>query len=280
VSCIVGAGCTVRGDYRSETYVVRAGDTLYSIAWRHNLDYRDLARWNDMGADYRISVGQILSLRPGPQVAHRPPAVPPSASIPATPRPTTAPPAASAAMPAASAAMPAGSAAAPGMSGAAQGMSGAAPGLSAAPRVSAEPPGLSAALPGGSSKPLGSLVPNARGWVWPTAHAGAPRPVQGGGILLLGELGQPVRAACAGRVAYVGNGIRGYGNLVIIKHGENLLTAYAHTRELGVREGQEVAAGQVIAQMGLGPHQIAALYFEVRLNGKPVDPMPFLLGSK
>ena len=104
--------------------------------------------------------------------------------------------------------------------------------------------------------------------------------MQGGGILLLGELGQPVRAAYAGRVAYVGNGIRGYGNLIIIKHGESLLTAYAHTRELGVRDGQEVAAGQVIAQMGLGPHQIAALYFEVRLNGKPVDPMPYLAGAK
>jgi murein DD-endopeptidase MepM/ murein hydrolase activator NlpD len=89
-----------------------------------------------------------------------------------------------------------------------------------------------------------------------------------------------VRAARAGRVAYIGSGIRGYGNLIIIKHGENLLTAYAHTRELAVREGQDVFAGQVIAQMGTGPHQIAALYFEVRLNGKPVDPMPYLVGEK
>jgi lipoprotein NlpD len=97
---------------------------------------------------------------------------------------------------------------------------------------------------------------------------------------LLGELGQPVRAACAGRVAYVGNGIRGYGNLIIIKHAENLLTAYAHTRELAVHEGQDVLGGQVIAQMGTGPHQIAALYFEVRLNGKPVNPLPYLAGAK
>jgi lipoprotein NlpD len=222
----------VRGD--SHTYVVRPGDTLYSIAWRHNLDYRDLARWNDMPPDHRIAVGQILSLRPGPYAAHRSPAAPPGpqaapSSSAATPHPTPA-----------------------------------------------SPP-LSSVPPSTAPVPLG---PNARGWVWPTAHAGPARPVQGGGILLLGELGQPVRAAYAGRVAYVGNGIRGYGNLIIIKHGENLLTAYAHTRELSVHEGQEVAGGQLIAQMGLGPHQIAALYFEVRLNGKPVDPMPYLAGSK
>jgi murein DD-endopeptidase MepM/ murein hydrolase activator NlpD len=117
-------------------------------------------------------------------------------------------------------------------------------------------------------------------WVWPTAHAEAPRPVPGGGILLLGHLGQPIRAASAGRVVYVGSGLRGYGNLIIIKHGDTLLSAYAHTRELAVHEGQEVTGGQVIAEMGTGPHQTAALYFEIRLNGKPVDPLPYLGGAK
>jgi septal ring factor EnvC (AmiA/AmiB activator) len=79
---------------------------------------------------------------------------------------------------------------------------------------------------------------------------------------------------------YTGSGIRGYGNLIIIKHGDNLLSAYAHTNELLVREGENVAGGQTIAQMGTGPHQIAALYFEIRLNGKPVDPMRYLNGVK
>lgn len=102
----------------------------------------------------------------------------------------------------------------------------------------------------------------------------------GGGILLLGQLGQPVRAACAGRVVYAGSGLRAYGNLIIIKHGDNLLSAYAHTRELLVREGQDVASGQDIARMGLGPHSRAALYFEIRLNGKPVDPLPYLSRMK
>jgi lipoprotein NlpD len=80
-------------------------------------------------------------------------------------------------------------------------------------------------------------------------------------------------------VVYVGSGLRAYGNLIIIKHADNLLTAYAHTRELLVREGQDVAGGQDIARMGLGPHQVAALYFEIRLNGKPVDPLRYLESS-
>ena len=113
-------------------------------------------------------------------------------------------------------------------------------------------------------------------WVWPTARVSAPRPVPGGGILLLGRLGQDVRAAGSGRVVYTGSGLRGYGNLIIIKHGDSLLSSYAHNRELLVHEGQDVAAGQVIAHMGMGPHQISALYFEIRVNGKPTDPLRYL----
>jgi lipoprotein NlpD len=112
-------------------------------------------------------------------------------------------------------------------------------------------------------------------WVWPTDRVGAPRPVAGGGILLSGRLGQDVRAANAGRVVYTGSGLRGYGNLVIIKHADNLLSAYAHNREMLVHDGQEVGAGQVIAHMGEGAHQSPVLYFEIRQNGKPVDPLPY-----
>jgi lipoprotein NlpD len=207
----------VQGDYQPQTYVVQPQDTLYSIAWRHDLDYRALARWNGIGSDYRISVGQVLSLRPAtPPVDTRsgraapPAASPPSAVVPAPP---------------------------------------------------ARPP------------------PSGR-WMWPTSALGSPRPVEGGGILLVGLLGQPVRAAGSGRIVYVGSGIRGYGNLIIIKHDEAFLSAYAHTQDIAVREGQEVLRGQVIAQMGIGPHQSPALYFEIRLNGKPVDPLPYLSGEK
>jgi lipoprotein NlpD len=190
---------------------VQPQDTLYSIAWRHDLDYRALARWNGIGPDYRISVGQILSLRPAsapvePHAAKRAPA------------PALAPPAAQA--------------------------------------------------------------PASGRWAWPTAALESPRAVAGGGILLDGVLGQPVLAAGSGRVVYLGNGIRGYGNLIIIKHDESFLSAYAHTQDASVREGQEVLRGQVIAHMGVGPHQSPALYFEIRLNGKPVDPLPYLSGEK
>ena len=216
----------MRGDYEPQTYVVQREDTLYSIAWRHDLDYRALARWNGIGPDYRISVGQILTLQP---------ATPASAA-----RPPTA-------------------------------IAKSAPGA-AAPRGATMPPGA-------ATEPSSQESTSGR-WVWPTSFLQSPRVVTGGGILLEGVLGQPVRAACGGRVVYVGNGIRGFGNLIIIKHDDNFLSAYAHTREVAVHEGQDVLRNQVIAQMGVGPHQTPALYFEIRLNGKPVDPLPYLSGKK
>jgi len=191
-----------------ETYIVRPQDTLYSIAWRYGLDYHDLARWNNIGPDFRIAVGQALTLRPSRTAA-------------ATRPPSTA-------------------------------------------RGSVQPP----------------PAVTAHGWGWPTDRLGEPRPVPGGGVLLPGILGQDIRAASAGRVVYTGSGIRGYGNLIIIKHGENLLSAYAHNRELLVREGQEVSLAQVIARMGEGAPQKPVLYFEIRRNGKPIDPLRFLAGTK
>ena len=91
----------------------------------------------------------------------------------------------------------------------------------------------------------------------------------------MGSSGQEVRAAAAGRVVYTGSGLRSYGQLLIIRHSESLLSAYAHNRELLVREGQEVAPGQPIARMGEAGRQ-AVLYFEIRVNGKPTDPLKYL----
>ena len=206
------ASCGGVPAYAPQTYTVRPHDTLYSIAWRHDLDYHELARWNRIGPDYRIEVGQVLVLRPG---------TPSGAS---SPRP-------------------------------------------AVPQAPPPPAGEPASAP-------------ASAWVWPTAHTTAPRPVPGGGILLLGQLGQPIRAAAAGRVVYLGSGLRGYGNLIIIKHGDDLLSAYAHTLDPTVREGQQVSAGEQIARMGAGAHRIPALYFEIRLAGRPVDPLSYLPAIK
>jgi lipoprotein NlpD len=275
-----------------ESYVVRPQDTLYSIAWRHDLDYRDLARWNHIGGDYRISVGQVLVLGPGsagapardskaapravpgatvPSTAPRPPA---AASAPQVGKPRPLPESPATAADAAAASAPAPGAASP--PGAAQ---------SSAPRkASAQNPQAAPSVTRqGVPAPGAAAAPSIAGavkWVWPTDRVGAPRPVPGGGILLAGRLGQDVRAASAGRVVYSGSGLRGYGNLIIIKHGDSLLSAYAHNREMLVHDGQEVATGQVIAHMGEGAHESAILYFEIRQNGKPVDPLPFLLRAK
>jgi lipoprotein NlpD len=196
--CALLAGCADIPRQGPETYIVRPQDTLYSIAWRHDLDYRELARLNHLGADYRIEVGQTLLLRSTGRAAAPAPAKPAARS----------------------------------------------------------------------AKPTGK-------WVWPTEHSVSLRPVPGGGILLLGTVGQEIRAASAGRVVYTGSGLRGYGNLIIIKHTETLLSAYAHNRDVLVQEGQDVLAGQTIARMGEGPNHAAALYFDIRENGKPTDPLRY-----
>ena len=208
LSLLLGGCADTRREGR-DVYVVRPHDTVYSIAWRYGLDFRDLARWNHIGPDFRIAVGQTLILAPAAATTATPP--------PKVPKP---PPA----------------------------------------TASAKPPFIASALP----------------WVWPTDRTSAPQSVASGGILLPGREGQDIRAASSGRVVYNGSGIRGYGNLIIIKHGENLLSAYAHTREPLVHDGQEVALGQVIAHMGEGAPQKPVLYFEIRRNGKPVDPLAFL----
>ena len=226
--CLLAGGCADSGGENPGVYVVQPQDTLYSIAWRFNLDYHDLARANHIGADFHIAVGQVLVL----------------SSTPAPPPARQGPPGRHAQQPASNAAGVANS-----------------PSTAAAPSPHA----------GGATGFASHL-----NWVWPTEHLTAPLPVQGGGILLAGHVGQDIRAACAGRVVYSGHGLRSYGNLIIIKHSENLLSAYAHNRESLVRDGEEVAAGQLIAHMGEGAPQKPVLYFEIRRNGKPIDPTTLL----
>ncbi|MEQ1581863.1 MAG: peptidoglycan DD-metalloendopeptidase family protein [Steroidobacteraceae bacterium] len=192
-------------------YTVKRGDTLYSIAWRHGLDYRQVARWNGIGRDYLIHPGQVLYLVPSSRAdrqARRPPSSPQSA----TP---------AAAIPAAAAV----------------------------------------------------------NWSWPADQVqvqSTTRPNSSQGLTMAGQLGQTIRAAAAGSVVYVGSGLLGYGQLVIIKHNETFLSAYGHTEAVLIREGEGVAAGQSIATMGEGPGQRPMLYFEIRVNGQPVDPLRFL----
>lgn len=219
VCTLLLAGCAAEGPRTPQYYVVRPQDTLYGIAWRNGLDYRDLAQWNHLGSHLRIEVGERLVLRPTA-------AVPLAAARTAAPR---RPP---------------------------------------APRRSSAP-----STP--SARPTPALK-----WVWPTDLIGRPQRLENGGLLLRGKQGQSVRAAAAGRIVYTGSGIRGFGLLVIIKHSENLLSAYAYNSAVLVHDDQSVAAGQPIALMGEGSHRIPTLYFEIRSNGRTVDPLPYLLGKK
>lgn len=160
----------------------------------------------------------------------------------------------------------------------------------------AAPAGSTAAVPRGTSSGSGGRQPGSPGataattrastapapsqWVWPTDGALVASfgngSLGGKGIDISGQIGQPVRAAADGEVVYSGSGLIGYGQLIIVKHNEAFLSAYGHNSRLAVREGDRVEAGEAIAQMGEGPGRKPVLHFEIRQNGKPVDPMRYL----
>lgn len=236
---VAGCGGADEGRAASKTYVVKPGDTLYSIAWRHRLDYRDVARWNGIGSDYTIRVGQVLTLVP-----------PRSRAVPA------------------------------GAAGARSARTGEGTDSRAPADAARDGASGTVARPGAARPPApGAALPRTVAWNWP-AHGRVvgtvQRPNGGVGLRIDGADGQEIRAAAAGRVVYTGAGLRAYGQLVIVRHGEEYLSAYGHNRELYVREGQEVRAGQRLAAMGRGPGDVPMLYFEIRLNGRPVDPLKLL----
>ncbi len=127
------------------------------------------------------------------------------------------------------------------------------------------------------------LPPNNIKWSWPASSnsfAATTRPNGGVGLVINGRALQDIRAAASGRVVYTGSGLLGYGQLIIIKHDEAFLSAYGHNEVVLVREGEQVSAGQKIATMGNGPTGAAMLYFEIRVNGQPVDPLALLQEQK
>lgn len=227
-----------------ETYVVARGDTLYSIAFRNQLDYRELADWNGIGRDYAIKVGQVLRLTP-PQ----PLRLPADGSAPA----------------AAAQGRGAGSSAASSAS------AGPGPGRiagSTSPRAGTGAGAVSSALSAAGDG----------GWEWPT-RGKLLRGFDGSGNKGLdvgGDPGQLVVASRGGRVVYSGSALKGYGELIIIKHDDDYLSAYGYNRRRLVEEGETVAAGQPIAELGIGPEQRPLLHFEIRERGRPVDPKPLL----
>lgn len=231
------AGCASSGmvgnAFEPGVYVVRPGDTLYSIAWRYQVDYHDLVRWNDIDNPDQLRVGRRLRLGPPRHVAQ---AAPAPANVPA--------------------AQP-------------QARSG----------VDAGAPDAAADAANGHDE-----APAAAGghgdWRWPTSgHVIGTFDdgvVAGRGVDIEGEYGQAIQATAAGEVVYSGKGLQAYGRLVIIRHAGEYLSAYAHNSRLLVQEGQRVAAGQQIARMGRSNDGRSLLHFEIRRQGKPVDPLDYL----
>jgi lipoprotein NlpD len=201
-------GCASDPPRALGSYTVKKGDTLYSIAWRHGVDYRELAKLNGIGRDFAIKPGQVLRF---------------SKAIGVAATSTKAPQKSPATMP----------------------------------------------------KAVASTIK----WSWPASGSTVKlttRPNGGQGLMIGGVAGQEIRAAAAGRIVYTGTGLLGYGQLVIVQHDDVHLSAYGHTQTVRVREQDVVQAGQTIATMGAGPNGSPMLYFEIRMNGRPIDPTPLL----
>ncbi|NVO06133.1 MAG: peptidoglycan DD-metalloendopeptidase family protein [Rhodoferax sp.] len=233
-------------------YTVKPGDTLIRIGLENGQSHKDISRWNALENPNKIEVGQVLRVVPPvnePVVVAKPVS---SGVVTATPLPSTAAATASAPAKAASAPAPAASAAAP---------------------VAASVPAKAVAVP---AAPTGA--DEDLGWIWP-----GKGPViaefdesKNKGVDISGAAGDAVLAAADGKVVYAGAGLRGYGNLIILKHNNTYLTAYAHNQSLMVKEDQSVKKGQKIAEMGNSDADRVKLHFEVRRQGKPVDPLKYL----
>jgi len=271
----------------SDTYVVRRGDTLYSIALDHGQDYREIAQWNNLSDPNLIRIDQVLRVRPPVEAGTT------TAGVQVKPlggagsietRPlasSTSPPPA-----------------------AVQG------GVISEPRgqklpyseqnlalLSRDPKPVasvsSTAKPELELKPDTTLKPAAKpeavkpeaaddddniDWGWPTAGrviAGFSEATNKG-LDIVGKAGQPVNASATGTVLYVGTGIRGYGKLIVVRHNRSYSTVYAHNDTILVKEGQRVTKGQKIAEMGNSDADQVKLHFEIRRQGKPVDPAKYL----
>jgi lipoprotein NlpD len=256
----------------NDRYTVVRGDTLYGIAVRANVDYRQLARWNGIGAPYVLHPGQVLRLSRPHELPSQPKQAPvfrtvhSGTSAPAEPAPVfkTVPPSKNAsAQRGTSPAVPSSTVVA-----VAGNPPVAAPAPDAAPAAKPPPP-----APTGTRR-VGGIT-----WRWPAAGK-----VLGGfdasdaipGLTIGGHAGDPVRAAADGVVVYSGDGLVGYGELVVIRHSKDYLSIYGHNSKRLVKEGEHVEAGQRIADMGATGASRNELEFQVRYKGKPVDPVKYL----
>jgi lipoprotein NlpD len=273
-------------------YRVKSGDSLYGIAFRFGLDWREIAQWNGISSPYVIHPDQLLQVGSGATQAGKSPEISGSGvQIAAAPSPGSATrtldtpqtsttrdydpdvisdaPADVASGPAATADAGSPDSTDPAATDT-EATVVAAAGTPATPQGSQHPAGVSYSIPAGDPDR----------WLWPTegpiiSRFQANDPTRKG-LDIGGQAGQKVIAAAPGQVVYSGSGLIGYGELIIIKHSDRMLSAYAHNQKRLVGEGESVAAGSSIAEMGTNDRSQAILHFEIRVNGVPTDPLSFL----
>jgi len=246
-----GSGPVPRG-----YYPVRDGDTLYSIASRHKLDFHQVARWNGIGPPFRIYAGKLIRLESPDHApvarSRRSKASTKTASNHTRTTEST------------SRAGKAGSKTAKNKPKTAKSRS----------RSSKQTDTQQVSLAAGSGVK----------WRWPLSGQLTQTYRQGDrtrqGIRISGRSGQMVKAAGSGAVVYSGSGLKGYGNLIIVKHNKNYLSAYGFNRRLLVSEGDRVKGGQNLAEVGQGSNGAHILHFEIRRNGTAVDPLRYLPSSR
>ena len=263
------------------THTVKRGETLVGIALQYGLDYRELAAWNLIVNPNVLSVGQVLVLAaPAGTRPYAPPVTTPlagpGAPIEARPMANTA----------TAKVEPRGQKLPYSDRALAQLASPEAPGPSAGVPAPAPVPEAAVSDPAGASQPRPPPAEPERAagteredidWMWPVkGRVLAPFNEATKGMDIAGRKGAPVLAAASGRVVYAGDGLRGYGNLVIVKHNNTWLSAYAHNDKVLVKEQDEVRRGQKIAEMGSSDADRVQLHFEIRRQGKPIDPARLL----
>lgn len=246
-----------------EFHTVKRGETLYSIALEHGQSYRDVAAWNNIDNPNVIRIGQQLRVAPPEGVAVvKPVAGPAAVEI----RPLVA-----------SSPIPTGSDTVKHEpKGGKQPYTEQAMAAAQKAEVAhAQQPAVQARVEPRPAEPAAGGELN---WAWPSGGKVITAYVEGSskGVDIEGRIGEPVLATEAGKVTYAGSGIRGYGNLLIIQHASGLSSVYAHNSKLLAKEGQQVARGQKIAELGNSDADQAKLHFEIRRQGKPLDPLKLL----
>jgi lipoprotein NlpD len=223
-----------------DAYRVKSGDSIYNISWAFGVDHLDIAEWSEIKAPYKLSPGQVIYLsKPGVKTTGL--GVDSSSSASASSAQAANQPLIATSLP--------------------------------------ETPGAPTPVAQTSTAAKVSFAKNPGKWNWPAEGklVGKFSPGEGSnGIQISGASGSAVKATASGEVVYVGEGLRGYGKLIILKHSEQYLSAYAHNQDLMVKEGEVINSAQQIATMGNSGTQSTMLHFEIRKDGKPVDPLKFL----